>query len=247
MAKPDLIEVKDLKLLSCPQEGGHKKDWDAFLNKIFVHVGGYWEKGHDVARILRHETPDIGPSPPNLTDDEKKDDSKVRAFNKKSDKFEERADVLEANKTSLYFLNLLHISEIAKGKLKGLQGYKQAERDSDPIWLVASLEDLMTDFETATKSPAMALHDQMDRIMSAVRETNETVPEYVSRMLKEVNTYERHGGDFLWAKHMEENLADEMNRVKQDYFRAHNSNMDAATKKAEYIRRKKLIKQQMRH
>ena len=51
MSRP--AEVANLKILKAPEEGGSKKDYEEFLEKITNHVLITWSHGKDIADILK--------------------------------------------------------------------------------------------------------------------------------------------------------------------------------------------------
>ena len=55
-------DVPNLQRLKSPEEGGNKKDYEDFLDKIASFVTITWTGGSDVGSVLRSgELPDISP------------------------------------------------------------------------------------------------------------------------------------------------------------------------------------------
>lgn len=112
-----------------------------------------------------------------------------------------------------------HLSAITKSKLRSKQGFSKAEEESDPIWLLAQLEDIMVRFEEV-KPKVLAIDDQMQRIMN-LKQGDATNEDFVKLLIKELKVYEKHGGDFLWGEaqkiRMEKDLADVMEKYKAEY------------------------------
>ena len=46
-------EVKGLKVLKSPAEGGSKKDHEDFFDSIASHVAISWEGGKDIAQLVK--------------------------------------------------------------------------------------------------------------------------------------------------------------------------------------------------
>ena len=46
-------DVTGLKALKCPEEGGGKKEYDDFMDKIVDHTNVTWTCGDDLATIIR--------------------------------------------------------------------------------------------------------------------------------------------------------------------------------------------------
>ena len=73
-----LSEVKDLKILKSPEEGGTEKDYQDFLDKIENHVTMAWDEGADIGQIVSSgELPDID-EPEDITDEDEKSKLKQR-------------------------------------------------------------------------------------------------------------------------------------------------------------------------
>ena len=70
-----LSEVKDLKILKSPVEGGSKKDYQDFLDKIENHVTMAWDEGADIGQIVSSgELPDIDEPEDIIDEDEKSEE-----------------------------------------------------------------------------------------------------------------------------------------------------------------------------
>ena len=67
-------EISGLQKLRSPEEGGVKKEYDDFMEKIENHVAIKWPQGSDIAYFVKNgEDPDMDP-PKDLTEDEQKTD-----------------------------------------------------------------------------------------------------------------------------------------------------------------------------
>ena len=73
-----LTEVKGLKLLKSPEEGGTKREYQDFLDKLENHVTMAWDEGADIGQVVSSgELPDID-MPEDITDEEEKSKLKQR-------------------------------------------------------------------------------------------------------------------------------------------------------------------------
>ena len=73
-------EILGLQKLRSPDEGGVKKEYDDFMEKIENHVAIKWPQGSDIAYFVKNgEDPDMDP-PENLTEDEQKQMLKMRKW-----------------------------------------------------------------------------------------------------------------------------------------------------------------------
>ena len=60
-----------LKTLKSPEEGGMKKEYDDFINKIDTHVSINWEFGQDIAYVIKNaKAPDYVEPKDLSTDDQ---------------------------------------------------------------------------------------------------------------------------------------------------------------------------------
>jgi hypothetical protein len=59
--------IANLKTLAAPEEGGTKKEYDDFLEKIRSHVTIGWDFGKDVGHLLKHMAEPIIPEPKDMT------------------------------------------------------------------------------------------------------------------------------------------------------------------------------------
>ena len=158
------IIVKDLKTLKAPEEGGSKKEYEDFLDRIQNHVTMAWEQGKDIGLIVRTgQKPDIE-EPKDLTETEAKSQVKTRLWNMRVDRHFMRGETLDMNVGALYALLMENVSKMVRAKIKSKKGYSAAETETDAIWLLANLEDIMINFKD-TKPKILAIDDQMERIM----------------------------------------------------------------------------------
>ena len=78
-------DVPNLQTLKAPEEGGNKKEYEDFLEKIGSFVTITWPGGQDVGAILRNgEEPSISP-PADLIDDEAKSKLRLRQWDQLAD------------------------------------------------------------------------------------------------------------------------------------------------------------------
>ena len=93
--------MKNLKVLKTPEEGGTKKDYKEFLEKIHNHVMVQWSFSADIGHVVRKQKDPTIPEPADLTDEEEKSKLKVRLWNVKVDHYASRTMALEENKSAL--------------------------------------------------------------------------------------------------------------------------------------------------
>ena len=157
-------EVPQLKVLKAPEEGGTKKEYEDFLERICNHVTITWNHGTDIGTLIKtNKKPMLSP-PADLTASEEKSRFKVRKWELQVDKHLTRLEYLEENCNALFSLVTDTVSKITKAKLKSKQGYVKAEQSGDAEWLLETLEDIMLNFEDITPK-ALAMDDHIERII----------------------------------------------------------------------------------
>ena len=232
--------VKNLKVLKTPEEGGTKKDYEDFLEKIQNHVVVQWAFGTDIGHVVKNQkNPEIT-EPADLTDEEEKSKLKVRLWNVKVDRYAARTMALEENKAALYALMTDAISKIMKSRLRGKVGYQSAEEKSNLKWLLNAMDEIMVRFEEV-KPKILSLDDQMERIMKLKQGGETSNEDFLKTVTKEVKVYEKHGGNFLWGPTQEEQLAERVAIKKEKYKRLNKKEMDAdEEKETEVVETRKL-------
>jgi hypothetical protein len=108
---------------------------------------------------------------------------------------------------------------MAKSKLRSKKGFSKAEEDSDPIWLLTQLEDIMVRFEEV-KPKLFAIDDQMHCIMN-LHQGDSTNKDFVNLVTKELKVYEKHGGDFLWGEKQKNDMTSKIDEKKKAYKEKH--------------------------
>ena len=187
-----------LKTLKSPEEGGTKKEYEDFLEKIDSHVSINWEFGQDIAHAIRNNETPTFKEPIDLNDEDKKSQWKVRLWNQTVDRYGRQLATLDDNMGALFSLLHDNLSKLMKSKVKAKKGYAKAEEDKDTLWLLKTLEDVSLNFEE-NKPKLLAVDDQMERIMK-IKQGDTTNEDFVKLITKELKVYEKHGGDFLWGK-----------------------------------------------
>eukprot|EP00557_Chaetoceros_sp_GSL56_P002970 CAMPEP_0176488714 /NCGR_PEP_ID=MMETSP0200_2-20121128/6868_1 /TAXON_ID=947934 /ORGANISM="Chaetoceros sp., Strain GSL56" /LENGTH=957 /DNA_ID=CAMNT_0017885739 /DNA_START=340 /DNA_END=3216 /DNA_ORIENTATION=- len=207
--------VRGLKVLTSPDEGGTKKDYEDFLEKIYHHIIISWQWGKDIGHVLKYGTdPDIK-EPEDLDPAEEQKKWKTRLWEQEVDRYGLRMSALDGNKEALYALIIESLSSMVKSKLRGKVGYAKSEEETDPVWLLAQLDDIMARFEEV-KPKLLAIDDQMQRIMN-LRQGEATNEEFIKTVTKELKVYEKHGGDFLWGTKQKDDLWTQVNESKEKY------------------------------
>ena len=193
--------VPDLKTLKSPKEGGTKKNYEDFLEKIQNHVSITWPFGDNIAYVLDNNAEPKISKPKDLPEDEQKVAWKKRIWNQKVDQYGLQTKALDNNMGAMYALIKEATSKIMKAKIRSKAGYAHADTSRDLVWLLKTIEDIVLNFEE-TKPKLLAVDNQMERIMS-IKQGDSTNEDYIKTMSKEIKVYEKHRGDFLWGRHQE--------------------------------------------
>ena len=205
------MQVEGLKILKCPEEGGTMKQFEDFKETIGNHVSIAWQGGNDLAHCLDKEMdPPIFTAPPDI-DEATATRLEKREWETLADVYIISKKVLDTNKKSLYSLIAQSLSKLVKGKLQTMEGYKGAETKKDVMWLMAGLDDIMSNFEQ-NRHPVLAVDDLNEKIMRMKQKEEETNKDFVKSMLREMKQLERHTGGvgLLWGKSQQKELEEQI-------------------------------------
>jgi len=131
-----------------------------------------------------------------------------------------------------------------KEKLRAKKGYSKAVEDTDLIWLLESMEDIMIMFEEI-KPNIICMDDQMERIVRMKQGENTTDEDFLKQALKEIKVYEKHGGTFLWGSSQEKLLAEELEKAKVEYAIEQETQMTQEMEKAVLKEARRSIKEEI--
>src|SRR5210317_1239711 len=229
-------EVKDIKELKCPEEGGTKQQYDDFLRKVKDQIGVGWMDGELIVEMIesRAETSTVVPADLDGTPTESEkamwlEEVKLAAASSRNHK---------DNKKAFYTLLFSYLSKATRTKVEGTEGYDMATKS--PVWLLATLDDIMMGFEKVSPT-ILAMDDQMCRIANLKQKESETNNDFVNGVMKEVKVFNKHGGKFLWGSKQDEELKKELTDAKTRHLADKASKMDDVEVKAATARIKKKI------
>ena len=103
--------------------------------------------------------------------------------------------MFQDNMGALYSLLMANFSSVLRSKIKSHRNYDSAAGSLDPIWLMETLENVMTNFDEI-QNTLTSIHYQMKRIMTLYQKKDESNEDFIKSVLKEIKVYERHGGNF---------------------------------------------------
>ena len=207
-------EIPGLKILKSPEEGGTKKEYEDFLEKIINHVTITWGHGKDVAYIIKNTKLPLMTEPSELSDSDAKSRLKMMRWDMEVTRYLAREDALKENSCALFSLLTESVSKITKSKLKSKTGFTESEKTSDVVWLLEKLEDIILNFEDITPK-VLALDDQLERIIK-LRQGSQDNEDFLKLVKKEIKIYEKHGGRFLWGKTQEDSLDASLKKLQDE-------------------------------
>ena len=195
----------DLKELKAPEEGGTKKEYEDFLERIANHITVSWPYGRDISDTMSDgQRPDIE-EPKDLTAAEEKSRFKVRQWESKVDRYMDRVNALDENCKALFSVFMDSVSKIVKAKLKSKPEFIEKEAEGKVEWLVGALENIMLKFEEIIPN-TLAMDDQLERIVK-FRQGNLSNEDYIKAVRKEIKIFEKHGGRYLWGTKQDAKLS----------------------------------------
>ena len=113
---------RNLRALKCPKEGGTKKEYKDFLDKIQNHVTIAWDSGKDTGHVVKTgKIPDIK-KPDDISDKDEESKWKVRLWMNAVDRYGSRTNALADNLLALYALLMDWVSEMIRSKVKSKKG-----------------------------------------------------------------------------------------------------------------------------
>ena len=175
--------VKNLKVLKTPEEGGTKKEYEDFVEKINNRVMVHCSFGSDIGHVIKNLKDPKMIEPLDLSIEDEKSKLRVHLWNAKVDRYAAHQMALEENKIALYALISDALSKIMKGRLRGKEGFQSADEDADVLWLLNSLDEIMVRFEEI-KPKLLSIDDQMERIMKLKQDTVMTNEDFLKTVMK---------------------------------------------------------------
>ena len=209
-------EISGLQKLRSPEEGGVKKEYDDFMEKIENHVAIKWPQGSDIAYFVKNgEDPDMDP-PKDLTEDEQKQMLKMRKWEIQAAIFFQRESILCENKKALYTVIYSNLTSTTKSRVEQNKSFPEKHRASDLLWIMSVIDDIMTDFDVA-KPYMVSVHQQLRRVMTITQQRDETNDGFVRRLVKEIKLYEKRGGALMYGHEHREKADMSLKEIQAKY------------------------------
>ena len=168
-------------LLKTPGQGGTKKEYEDFIEKIHSHMVVQWGFGSNIGYVIKKLENPAMKEPAELTEDQEKSKVKVRLWNSKVDWYAAGEAALEENKVALFSLMTNVISKIMKRRLRGNEVYRAAEDKGDVLWLFNALDEIVVRFEEVVKPKTLSIDDQMERIMKMKQVGSTTNEDFIKK------------------------------------------------------------------
>ena len=237
-------DIKGLKILKAPAEGGTRKNYEDFIKNVRSHIMISWDGGNDLGYLMENMKEPELELPDELSESEKKSMLKVRLWELKVVKYSNREDLLMEGKKSLFALVMDGVSKIIRSKLLGMSEFKKSETDGDVVWLLESLEDIMMKFEH-NKPNILALDDQNERIARLKQKENVGNDDFVKIVQKEISVYEKHGGLYLWGKEQQNEVSAMMTKVSAKHLESKGKPMTKELKSEHKLRLTNIVKEKI--
>ncbi|CAJ1945786.1 unnamed protein product [Cylindrotheca closterium] len=160
------------------------------------------------------EEPEIT-APEKITEDEAKKMFLKDWYQRALDKYYGRMDHLENNISVLFNQVMQHMTSILRNKVKASKGHGEASSQSDLLWLLNTIGNIMSGYYVGVTPKDMALDSSLKKILTRKQKATETNEAYAKWMLKAIKTFERRGGAFLWTPSNEKELVAEVAAEKK--------------------------------
>lgn len=106
--------VEDLKELKSPKEGGTKREYEDFLEKVERHVAVMWHGGLDIIHLLNDEAEETDIPKPTDLDEEKAMKWEIRLWENKIVKYGARLATIESDVKALHSLVIGKVSKMTQ-------------------------------------------------------------------------------------------------------------------------------------
>ncbi|CAJ1960039.1 unnamed protein product [Cylindrotheca closterium] len=239
--------VKGLKQqLKAPEEDGTEQDLEDFFRSLTDKVIIRWADGGDVGYVLEENAEPEIKEPDPLTAAEEADARKVKAYDRLMDKYEDQKDAFRANTVAMFQLIMSNVTRTMRNKIKSTDGHLAASKNKDMVWLMSTIEDIVSGYEEGFAPAELALDDALEQIFKMRQKGSESNEAFVkTTMLRAIKAYEGRGGPFLWTPAKEKELKTAVEAAKSKFTAASATGTDVMTTEQEDdVRRfkKKMIK-----
>ncbi|CAJ1965734.1 unnamed protein product [Cylindrotheca closterium] len=237
--------VKGLKQLKAPEEDGTEQDLEDFLTSLTDKVIIRWADGGDVGYVLGENAEPKMKEPDPLTAAEEVDARKVKVYDRLMDKYKDRKDAFRANTVAMFQLIMSNMTTTMQNKIKSTDGHLAASKNKDLVWLMSTIDDIVSGYEEGIAPAELALDDAIEQIFKMRQKGSESNEAFVKTMLQAIKDYERRGGPFLWTPAKEKEPKTTVEAAKSKFFAASATGTTVMTKEQEDdVRRikKKMIK-----
>jgi len=193
---------------------------DVIFERLRFTIRSEWTEGQEVAKIL--ETfEDVTLTPPRrLTDDEKDDDLMVEIWKEDVKQHVSERRALSRAKEKLYSTIWKMMTKVLQNKVTGQEGFIERSEKSDVVWLIITIRELVTEFDSATPE-ILSVGDALEKIVSYRQTETMDNADYVKNLLALIKVYEQYCGPYgfhiMELKRINEQIAEAVDRDGNPY------------------------------
>ena len=176
-------------------ETDDRKQWTKTLEAIGRYINLKMDNSADLAPVHRDLKLPVIEEPP--APDEKKnldkDHPEMYKWRKKFDRYLSKQEKLEDNLRSIYSLVWGQCSNAMQAKVQALEGYYDADKKCDCIWLLTQIKGVMFKFE-GQKEIFHAHVEARSRLEALKQKESETTNSFLEQFQATVEAFEHYGG-----------------------------------------------------
>ncbi len=176
-------------------ETDDRKQWTKTLEAIGRYINLKMDNSADLAPVHRDlKLPVIDEPPaPDESRNLDKDHPDMYKWRKKFYRYLSRQEKLEDNLRSIYSLVWGQCSNEMQAKLQALDGYDNADKNCDCIWLLTQIKGVMFKFE-GQKEIFHAHVEARSRLETLKQKDSETTNSFLEQFQATVEAFEHYGG-----------------------------------------------------
>lgn len=191
-------------IIKATSEGGDKRKLEVALEKLRNEIETNWTEGQEVKRILEDFEDVTLKEPRRLTDEEKQDEVALAIWTETVKYHVAELRRLTQAKKRLYSSVWRLLSDALKDEIRRQDGYAARSAARDVAWLVQTLRDLITVFDSRMPN-VLFTNNALERVLNFRQGKNMENGDYVNCLLVLVQDYEQYCGTFgIHLKMLEE-------------------------------------------
>jgi AAA ATPase containing von Willebrand factor type A (vWA) domain len=182
-------------IIKAASEGGDKRMLDVIFERLAHTIRAEWTEGQLVADVLETLEDVIVPIPADLTDEEKRNDTRVAIWKEKVKRHVAKEEAVESAKRKLYSTLWKLLSDTMKSKVSGTKGFSQRSKSLDVMWLLKTIRELVTSFDSAMPE-TLSISKALENILTYQQTPRMENAVYVKNLLALIKVYEQYCGPY---------------------------------------------------